>query len=57
MKFFEMLGPELGILDRIFFEIYLIISLNFRLLSAITFIIKYTFILARSIKRSYSGIK
>jgi hypothetical protein len=57
MKFFEMLGPELGILDRIFFEIYLIISLNFRLPSAVTFIIKYTFILARSIKRSYSGIK
>ena len=38
-------------------EIYLIISLNFRLLSAVTFITKYAFISVRSITRIYSGIK
>lgn len=39
-------------------EIHLIISLGFRLLlSAVTFITKYTFISVRSITRIYSGIK
>ena len=38
-------------------EIHLIISLDFRLLSAVTFITKYAFISVRSITRTYSGIK